>query len=315
MIKYRLIATSVENFKISRERNFDLEGFHEKMKRRVQKVRVGDKFVYYIAGIQRIGAISEATDKPYYDDKTRIWSEKDEIWPYRYKTRPVLVLDDEVMVDVRRVIPHLTFISPQQKTKGWGLAFHQSLREISPEDFKLIESEMRKAVLNPPPPSLSLTEAEAKKAIMDDPNLESSSLHDRLGEMLAILGSRMEFNTFTRHRVTPDHAVELDVAWLRGRNPELAVEVQIGGNITEAKDKLAQARKFNYRKVIMVIEESQLSRLNAIVKFDELMDWLEAWSIQSVLRLYTSGISFLNLYERLTESRYQKRNEVEFIRE
>jgi len=315
MIRYRLVVTTVKNFKISRHRNFDVEGFHEKTKRRVKKVRVGDKLVHYVARIQRIGAISEAIGEYYYDDETRIWSEKDEMWPHRFKTRPVLVLDDEVMLDVRRIIPHLTFISPQQKARGWGLAFHQSLREIPREDFELIESEMRKAVLRPPPPSLSLTEAEAKEAIMDEPNLESKTLHDRLGEMLAIVGSRMEFNTFTRHRVTPDHAVELDVAWLRGRSPELAVEVQIGGNITEAKDKLAQARKFNYRKVIMVIEESQLSRLNAIVKFDELMDWLEAWSIQSVLRLYTSGISFLNSYERLTESRYQKRNEVEFIRE
>jgi len=315
MVKYRLFAASPENFRISRERNFDLLGFHENRQRRVQKVAIGDKFVHYISGIQRIGAISEAIDRPFYDDKTSIWTDKDETWPYRCRTRPVLVLDDEVMVDVRRVIPHLTFVRPQQKARGWGLAFHQTLRTIPKEDFELIESEMRKAVLKPPPPSPPLTEAEAKRAIMDEPNLQAKSLHDRLGEMLAILGSRMEFNTFTRHRVTPDHAVELDVAWLRGRSPELAAEVQIGGSIVEAKDKLAQAKKFNYRKVVMVIEESQLAQLNDRIKFDELVDWLEAWSIQSIYRLYTSGISFLNLYERLTESRYQKRNEVGFVRD
>src|SRR4030042_3583218 len=146
MVRYRLVVTTVKNFKISRQRNFDVEGFHEKTERRVKKVRVGDKLVHYIARIQRIGAISEAIGEYYYDDETRIWSEKDEIWPHRFKTRPVLVLDDEVMLDVRRIIPHLTFISPQQKARGWGLAFHRSLREIPREDFELIESEMRKAV-------------------------------------------------------------------------------------------------------------------------------------------------------------------------
>ena len=315
MIKYRIVPISAQNFKTSRERSFDLLVFRDRDGDRVQKIGVGDRFVCYVAGIQRIGAISEAIDRPYFDDKTRIWSDTDEQWPYRCKTRPVLVLDDELMVDVRKVIPHLTFIGPQQKAKGWGLAFHQTLRRIPKQDYELIESEMRKAVSTPPPPLTSVTEAEAKEAIMDDPNLQSRTLHDRLGEMLEVIGSRMEFNTFTRHRVTPDHAVELDVAWLRGRSPELAAEVQIGGSIVEAKDKLAQAKKFNYRKVIMVIEESQLSQLNDRIKFDELVDWLEAWSIQSVFRLYTSGTSFLNLYERLRESRYQKRNEVELVRD
>jgi len=315
MTKYRLIVTSIDNFKIDRERNFDIEGFHERVKRQVQEINIGDKFVYYVNGIQRIGAISEAIDEPYFDDKTKVWLEDDEIWAYRFKTRPILVLNDDEMLDVRQLIPKLSFITPQQKATSWGLAFHKSLREIPQEDFELIESEMRKVTKSSLMKSTLFTEAEAKEAIIADHTLESSSLHDRIGEMLEIIGSRMGYNTFTRHKVTPDHAVELDVAWLRGKNPELAVEVQIGGNITEAKDKLAQARKFNYRKVIMVIEESQLPRLNAIAKFDELMDWLEAWSIQSVLKLYTSGISFLNLYERLTESRYQKKNEIEFIRE
>ena len=83
----------------------------------------------------------------------------------------------------------------------------------------------------------------------------------------------------------------------------------------EAKEKLAQARKFNYRKIIMVIEESQLPRLNAVVKFDELIDWMDAWSIPAVYKLYTAGMSFLGFYERLIESQYKKKARVEFIRE
>ena len=63
----------------------------------------------------------------------------------------------------------------------------------------------------------------------------------------------------------------------------------------------------------MVIERDQLPRLNAIIRLDELVDWMDAWSIQAVYRLYTAGMSSLELYERLRESRYKRKTEVEFI--
>jgi hypothetical protein len=94
------------------------------------------------------------------------------------------------------------------------------------------------------------SEEDYEKAIMELP-LQSNSLHDRLGEMLEQIGSWMEYNTQTKHKITPDHAYELDVAWLSGKNPEVAIEVQISGNLTEAKDRLAQARKFNFSPSIV----------------------------------------------------------------
>ena len=72
---------------------------------------------------------------------------------------------------------------------------------------------------------------EYEKAIMSLPLL-SKSLHDRIGEMLELIGSWLDYNTQTRHKITPDHAYELDVAWLRGKNPEIAIEVQISGNLS-----------------------------------------------------------------------------------
>lgn len=314
MAKYWLISTSSENFEVDRQNNFTVQGFNNRIRKLVEQVKPGDKFATYISGLQRIGAICESTSGFYYDDKNKIWIEDDEMWPCRFKTRLEVVLDEEELLDVKKLVPSLSFITPKQKATRWGLAFHQSLRIIPEEDFELIESEMRKMKIAPQPPEVSLTEQVAKQAIMELP-LEKTSLHDRIGEMLETIGSRMGYNAYTGHKVTPEHAVELDVAWLRGKNPEVAIEIQIGGNIIEAKDKLAQARKFNYRKVIMVTEESQLSRLNAIVKFDELIKWMDAWSIQAVYKLYTAGTSFLGLYERLIESRYKEKTEVEFVKE
>ena len=138
----------------------------------------------------------------------------------------------------------------------WGSYIQGSLKTIPEEDFKLIEAEMKKVIakridIKPEIASVKVkakTEAEYEEEIMSLP-LQTNSLHDRLGEMLEQIGSWMDYNTQTRHKIVPDHAYELDVAWLSGKNPEVAIEIQISGNITEAKDRLPQARKFNYRKV------------------------------------------------------------------
>jgi hypothetical protein len=314
MTKYWIGITSQKNLELNRRIRFPVAGFSNRLRKRVRQVQPGDKILTYVEGRYRFAAICEATSKFYYDDKNKIWPEDNDTWPCRFKTRPILVLADNELLDVKKLVPQLTFITPRQKATKWGLAFQQGLIEIPEDDFGLVESEMRKLQTAPQPPEVSLTEEEAEKAIMALP-LEKASLHDRIGEMLETIGSRMGYNAYTGHRVTPDHAVKLDVAWLQGKNPEVAIEVQIGGSIIEAKDKLAQARKFNYRKIIMVIEESHLTRLNAIARFDELINWMDAWSIPAVYKLYCAGMSFLGLYERLRESRYKKRTEVEFIRE
>lgn len=318
MPQYWVITTTPENFDISRQNNFELEGFKKRVRKTIEQVKPGDKFVIYINRSQRIGAIVVATSSPYYDDKSKVWVEDDEIWPCRFKTRPELVLAEDELLDVKRLVPLLSFITPKQKATIWGLAFQGSLRRIPEEDFNLIESEMRKikARTSAPPIVIEelppLTEEQAKQAIMKL-NLEKTSLHDRIGEMLEAVGSKMGYNAFTRHKITPEHALELDVAWLQGKNPEVAIEMQIGGEIIAAKERLAQAKKFNYRKLMMVIEEGQLSRLNAILRYDELRHWLDAWSIPAVYKLYTAGASFFDLYQQLTDSRYKERTEVEFI--
>jgi hypothetical protein len=196
-----------------------------------------------------------------------------------------------------------------------------SIRQIPEEDFHLIESEMRKVISDRqiPPESIkkakyqAKTEKEYEEAIMQLP-LQSRSLHDRIGEMLEQVGSWLDYNTQTKYRITPDHAYELDVAWLRGKNPEIAIEIQISGNLTEAKDRLAQARKFNYRKVILVVGEQEMDRLNALMRHEhDLRCWMEAWSIGAIFEMYTAGQKFNSYYKRLTESVYKDKSSLQMI--
>lgn len=317
-MNFWLVVTSPANFKLDRETlHFKTQGLPPRCRKTVQKMTKGDKVAYYIMGLQRFGATVTITGE-YYEDKTKLWTDDDESWPCRCPSEPDLVLMDDELIDAKKLVPNLSFI---ERKDVWGVYLQGSVRQIPEEDFRLIESEMRKVisdrqVLSKPIPKMEShpkTEKEYEKAIMLLP-LQSTTLHDRLGEMLEQVGSWLDYNTQTRYRITPDHAYQLDVAWLRGKNPEIAIEIQISGNLTEAKDRLAQARKFNYRKVIVVIREHEMDRLNTLMRHEhELRCWMEAWSVGAILEMYTAGQKFNDYYKKLTESVYKDKNSLQMI--
>ncbi|HAH86146.1 MAG: EVE domain-containing protein [Armatimonadota bacterium] len=319
---YWIIVISPENFNASKSQGFTIAAFKDNiLGRRSRRMKPGDLVIFYISQICKFGAVACVTGSPYRDDHTRIRPDKDETWPLRVPIKPVNVIEnDSALVDVRKMASKLSFVSGRLRKANFGRAFQISIRTVSPEDFKIISSAIEAScrdaacrVSEAAPNYSVITEDYAKRAIAQL-NLSSNTLHDRIGEMLAVIGSWMGYRTYTRHRVTPEHSVELDVAWLRGSNPHVGIEVQIGGSIVEAKDRLDQARRFNYRKVIMVVEENQLSKLNARIRFDELRFWLDAWSIQAVYRLYMAGEEFFSLYARLDESRYIDRRALDLVK-
>lgn len=318
-MQYWLVVTSHENFKLDRDTlGFKLQGLPHRFRRQVQKMQIGDRVVYYIMKLQKFGATATITGD-YREDLSKVWIDDNEMWPARRPSRPNIVLNDDELIDAKRLVPDLKFISNKEK---WGTYFQGSIKTIPEEDFKLIESEMKKLSaerstaepVQSTKPSLELSEKDYEQKIMELP-LQANSLHDRLGEMLEQVGSWMDFNAQTRHKIIPGHAYELDVAWLSGKNPEVAMEIQISGNLTEAKDRLAHARKFNYRKVILILKSSDLQRLNNIMKHEpDLRSWMEAWSIGSIYEMYTAGEKFFNYYRKLREAIYKDKKELELIK-
>jgi len=317
MPNYWLITTSPANFKADKETSgFTVQGLKKRHRKTIMKFEPGDKVVYYVNQISKLGAIATITSGYYHDDRTKIWTDEDEIWPSRAKSRPEIVLEDDELLDIKGLIKHLAFIKDKDH---WSLFVRGSVRQIPEEDYLLIESEMRKilsrrAITKKAEPTRRGLETEEnyKEAIMKL-SLDSKSVHDRIGEMLQTVGSWMGFNTNTRFRITPESAYQLDVAWLSGKNPEVAIEVQIEGNLDSAIRKLREAREFNYRKVILVIEEEQITRLNAVLRFDPIRNWLDAWSIKSVYELFANGQRFFELYDKVKEARYRERKELELI--
>lgn len=319
-MNYWLVVTSPDNFRYDRENlKFAYQGLPHRFRKQVQRMQKGDRVIYYIMKLQKFGATATITGDYYYDE-SKLWTEEDEMWPARRSSRADIILEDDELLDAKKLVPDLSFI---EKKDVWGVYFQGSIKMIPEEDFRLIESEMKKVVAERQKrednrvdtiPIPSITEPEYERAILELP-LQSNSLHDRIGEMLEAIGSWMDYNTQTRHKITPDHAYELDVAWLSGKNPEVAIEVQISGNLTEAKDRLAQARKFNYRKVIMVLRDQDLKRLNILMKHEpELRSWMEAWSIGAIYEMYKAGEKFFKYYRQLREAVFKDKKELELIR-
>jgi predicted RNA-binding protein len=315
-MNYWLVVTSPDNFKFDRDiLGFKLQGLPHRFRKQVQRMSIGDRVVYYIMKLQKFGATATITGD-YFEDNSKYWINDDEMWPSRRQSEPNIVLNDDELIDTKRLVPNLIFIENKKK---WGVHFQGSIRTLPEEDFKLIESEMKKVISERPKPEPApktiklINEKEYEQEIMNLP-LQAKSLHDRLAEMLEQIGSWMDYNTQTRHKITPDHAYELDVAWLSGKNPEVAIEIQISGNLTEAKDRLAHARKFNYRKVILVLKSPDLPRLNTLMRHEpDLRSWMEAWSIGSIYEMYKAGEIFFNYYHKLREAIYKDKKELDLI--
>ena len=137
-----LIVTSPANFKRDREfLGFRIQGLPFD-RRSVQKMQLGDKVVYYIMSLQKFGATASITGE-YFEEHKKLWTDDDEVWPARRASESEIILRDDELIDAKKLVPNLSFI---EKKEVWGVYLQGSIREIPEEDFRLIESEMKKVV-------------------------------------------------------------------------------------------------------------------------------------------------------------------------
>ena len=142
-MKYWLIVTSPENFRYDRETlKFKVQGLPNHFRKQVQRMEIGDRVAYYIMKLQRFGATATITGE-YFNDTSKLWVDEDEMWPARRHSKPDIVLEDDELIDAKKLVPDLSFI---ERKNFWGVYFQGSIKNIPEEDFRLIESEMRKIV-------------------------------------------------------------------------------------------------------------------------------------------------------------------------
>jgi len=79
--QYWLVVTSSQNFKYDRDNlDFQYQGVPYRFRNQVMKMKIGDRVVYYIMGLQKFGAIATIKGS-YYNDNSKLWTNNSEMWP------------------------------------------------------------------------------------------------------------------------------------------------------------------------------------------------------------------------------------------
>ena len=141
---YWMLVTNLENFHITRDLGFNVQGLKGQHKKKVQRLEPGDRILYYVTGKRCFAAIATVASK-YFEDSKPVWKKEGTSgWPYRVRIQPDLVLDDEQFMDAHQIAPRMDHVrtwSPED----WYMAFLVNFLHIIPKkDLQLIENEMRK---------------------------------------------------------------------------------------------------------------------------------------------------------------------------
>ena len=155
-----MIVCNPENFGITRDLGFTVQGLKGEHRRKAQRVETGDRILYYVSGIRRFTATATATSS-FAEDSTPTWQKEGSTgWPYRVRIKPEVVLDESQYINANILAPRLDYVR-RWPPETWHLALQGNLHLLPKNDFLLIEEEMKKLKFGrdynpsydtPPPP-------------------------------------------------------------------------------------------------------------------------------------------------------------------
>ncbi|GEM_PF-1902014 len=129
---FYIVTLRYDNFLQLKDNDFSLIGFSERSKI-AEKLKQGDKLVIYIGSrVSKIAGIIEINSTLIWDNDL-IW---DDIFPKRYKTNKVIILDPEKYVEMRLIKDGLSFIKPE--VIRFGVYFMNGLKKLKIEDYDYI---------------------------------------------------------------------------------------------------------------------------------------------------------------------------------
>ncbi len=142
---YWMIVTNRENFDLSKDLEFKVQGFESTQKRKSARLAVEDRLLYYLSDERAFAATATVKSEPFEADD-RIWSHhnEDETYPHRVETEPDVVLDEANWIDALQVGPRLEYVR-KWAPEDWPLAFMGPLHIIPQKDFTFFEEEFQRA--------------------------------------------------------------------------------------------------------------------------------------------------------------------------
>jgi predicted RNA-binding protein len=142
-----ILTGSLENFRISVERGFDLIGFKERRRRQAEEMDPGDEIFFYVTGVQAFGGIARVKSEM-FEDRSRIWpgkKGKPEIYPWRVQAEPVLILPEQRFIPAEELATELEHVG-KWPPDHWHLAFQGQLRTIGEADAALLRERLASTV-------------------------------------------------------------------------------------------------------------------------------------------------------------------------
>ena len=145
---YWIVVGSPDNFKRTAELGFTLQGLKSRHRKKAERMKPGDKIVYYITGQKAFAGVA-TIESPYYEDHEPIWQSKDpkraaEDYPFRVKISPDLILPLDDAIPAEPVARQMTYVA-KWPANNWTLAFQGNVHEIGAGDYQLIRQALEAA--------------------------------------------------------------------------------------------------------------------------------------------------------------------------
>lgn len=144
-----MVAVRPEYYDKCVEQGFTLLGMGKAHRKRVQRMEIGDRILFYVA-VRMVFGATASVSSTYFEDDTETWPSTDpeERFAWRVGIKADVALDDDHLLDARLIAPRMQYVkkwAPEQ----WPLAFQGLLHLVPKQDFSLIEDEMAKGVRRP----------------------------------------------------------------------------------------------------------------------------------------------------------------------
>jgi len=140
---YWIIVSSPENFERTTLLGFTVQGLKSRHRKKAERMKPGDKFVYYVTGRKAFAAVA-SVQSTYFETHERIWESGDttknaEDYPFRVKISPDLVLDTGNFHPAEELARQMDY-ARKWPAEHWTLAFQGNVHEVSQGDFHLIRA-------------------------------------------------------------------------------------------------------------------------------------------------------------------------------
>jgi hypothetical protein len=146
---YWVIVGSPENFARTREMGFTMQGIKSRHRKKAERMRPGDKIVYYLTGEKAFGGIT-TIESPYFESHEPVWRSGDpkkaaEDYPFRVRISPDLILPEGDAIPAEPIARQMVYVA-KWPAQNWTLAFQGNVHEIGADDYRLIRDAIAAAM-------------------------------------------------------------------------------------------------------------------------------------------------------------------------